>query len=357
MDPAQSCEFDFKSSAFTNKLLFKNCSNVLTGPVESKKFFGTTTHSSTIVSWHYIVQLGAVNTTIEVIVDSVSNIRSQWSISIRAVFAFFYNVFLMERTVKNCSTAGAPLHGELQFYHPNVGRFMTSGIVKAGSRIGDELKISRDSTRSYLIQGGIDLTLSIHELAQEDVQQPIQPTVPLPDSQLLDHFAVLLESEKFTDVTIIVGKKEFLAHKAILAARSPIFAAMFEHEMQESKENRVTIEDVKPRVFQEVLRFIYTGIVKELDQLANELLAVADKYALDKLRTLCEEQLGSTLSVETVTRTLYLADLHHAEQLKQQAVQFISLNIKAIPAADWQSIIATNPALAAQMFAQMARLN
>ncbi|KAL9706264.1 hypothetical protein quinque_009782 [Culex quinquefasciatus] len=270
MDPAQSCEFDFKSSAFTNKLLFKNCSSVLTGPVESKKFFGTTTHSSTIVSWHYIVQLGAVNTTIE---------------------------------------------------------------------------------------GGIDLTLSIHELAQEDVQQPIQPTVPLPDSQLLDHFAVLLESEKFTDVTIIVGKKEFLAHKAILAARSPIFAAMFEHEMQESKENRVTIEDVKPRVFQEVLRFIYTGIVKELDQLANELLAVADKYALDKLRTLCEEQLGSTLSVETVTRTLYLADLHHAEQLKQQAVQFISLNIKAIPAADWQSIIATNPALAAQMFAQMARLN
>lgn len=326
MDPAQSCEFDFKSSAFTNKLLFKNCSSVLTGPVESKKFFGTTTHSSTIVSWHYIVQLGAVNTTIEVIVDSVSNIKSQ-------------------------------LHGELQFYHPNVGRYMTSGIIKAGSRIGDELKISRDSTRSYLIQGGIDLTLSIHELAQEDVQQPIQPTVPLPDSQLLDHFAVLLESEKFTDVTIIVGKKEFLAHKAILAARSPIFAAMFEHEMQESKENRVTIEDVKPRVFQEVLRFIYTGIVKELDQLANELLAVADKYALDKLRTLCEEQLGSTLSVETVTRTLYLADLHHAEQLKQQAVQFISLNIKAIPAADWQSIIATNPALAAQMFAQMARLN
>ncbi|EDS35645.1 pyrokinin receptor [Culex quinquefasciatus] len=36
-------------------------------------------------------------------------VASQWSTFIRAVFAFFYNVFLMERTVKNCSTAGAPL--------------------------------------------------------------------------------------------------------------------------------------------------------------------------------------------------------------------------------------------------------
>ena len=31
------------------------------------------------------------------------------------------------------------------------------------------------------------------------------------------------------------------AHKAILAARSPVFAAMFEHEMEERKHNRVEV--------------------------------------------------------------------------------------------------------------------
>ncbi len=37
----------------------------------------------------------------------------------------------------------------------------------------------------------------------------------------------------FSDVTLSVGDTEFKAHKAILAARSPVFSAMFEHAMEE----------------------------------------------------------------------------------------------------------------------------
>ncbi len=44
---------------------------------------------------------------------------------------------------------------------------------------------------------------------------------------------LLFPQGTFSDVTLSVGATEFKAHKAILAARSPVFAAMFEHSMEE----------------------------------------------------------------------------------------------------------------------------
>ncbi len=57
------------------------------------------------------------------------------------------------------------------------------------------------------------------------------------------------------------------------------FNAMFEHEMEESKKNRVEINDVDPEVFKEMMRFIYTGKAPNLEKMADNLLAAADKCA------------------------------------------------------------------------------
>lgn len=52
---------------------------------------------------------------------------------------------------------------------------------------------------------------------------------------------------------------------------------MFEHEMEERKLNRVAITDVDHEVLKEMLRFIYTGKAPNLDKMADDLLAAADK--------------------------------------------------------------------------------
>lgn len=52
---------------------------------------------------------------------------------------------------------------------------------------------------------------------------------------------------------------------------------MFEHEMEERKQNRVEILDVDHEVMREMLRFIYTGKAPNLDKMADDLLAAADK--------------------------------------------------------------------------------
>lgn len=47
--------------------------------------------------------------------------------------------------------------------------------------------------------------------------------------------------------------------------------------MEERKQNRVTISDVDHDVLKEMLRFIYTGKAPNLEKMADDLLAAADK--------------------------------------------------------------------------------
>ena len=62
----------------------------------------------------------------------------------------------------------------------------------------------------------------------------------------------------------------------LIPARSPVFNAMFEHDLEERKQGRVEIKDIDHEVLREMLRFIYTGKAPNLDKMADDLLAAAD---------------------------------------------------------------------------------
>ena len=51
--------------------------------------------------------------------------------------------------------------------------------------------------------------------------------------------------------------------------------------MEERKQNRVAITDVDHEVLKEMLRFIYTGKAPNLEKMADDLLAAADKVRFD----------------------------------------------------------------------------
>ena len=141
----------------------------------------------------------------------------------------------------------------------------------------------------------------------------------VPDCKLSDDLGSLFENSQFADVQLYCGGREFQCHKAILAARSQVFQAMFSHDMEEKKNCRVEVKDVEPEVMAELLRFIYTGkTAANLESMAADLLAAADKYALERLKVMCEEALCNGLTVENVCDVLKIADLHSAEQLKAQ---------------------------------------
>lgn len=173
----------------------------------------------------------------------------------------------------------------------------------------------------------------------------------VPECTLSDDFAKMFDEQHFSDVMLCVNKKEFYAHKAVLMARSPVFKAMFEHNLEENKQSRVDITDMEPEVLREMLRYIYTGKAPYLDKLDADLLAAADKYDIERLKIMCEESLCANLSVETAADVLMLADMHNAHQLKANAIEFINTHATDImETMGWKNMIQKQPHLIAEAF-------
>jgi hypothetical protein len=112
--------------------------------------------------------------------------------------------------------------------------------------------------------------------------------------QLCDRLAkeqfwnAIKNQQNLADVEVIVKDKTFPAHKAILAARSQVFADKFKM-VQPGKDGRyqIRIDGVEPSTVENFLYFVYTGEPK--GTLANEeLLKLANKYGLTNLLYLCQ---------------------------------------------------------------------
>ncbi|XP_060589968.1 speckle-type POZ protein B-like [Ruditapes philippinarum] len=182
--------------------------------------------------------------------------------------------------------------------------------------------------------------------------------VKVPECRLSEDMGSLYERTSFSDVTLCVGGREFQAHKAILAGTNKVkwfLKAIFGTEMEEKKQNRVDIADVDQDVMREMLRFIYTGKAPNLEKMADDLLAAADKYALDRLKVMCEEALCSSLTIENVCEILVLADLHSADQLKTHAIDFINSHATDVMETQgWKTLIMSHPHLIADAFRALA---
>ncbi|CAF0994194.1 unnamed protein product [Adineta steineri] len=179
----------------------------------------------------------------------------------------------------------------------------------------------------------------------------------IPECRLSDDFLVLLDNPVYSDVTLVCGQKEFPVHKALLSARSRVFQAMFEHKMLENERSRVEIEDIDGDIMLEILRFIYTGKTHNIDKLADALLPAADKYCLDRLKVQCEETLCTIIDKDNVADTLILADLHSAQQLRQQAIDFINTHPQdVLDTIGFKTMISTHPHLLADVYRAMASL-
>jgi hypothetical protein len=101
-------------------------------------------------------------------------------------------------------------------------------------------------------------------------------------------WAALKNQQNLADVEFVVKDKTFPAHKAILAARSQMFADEFE-EVQAGigVRHQIRIDDVELSTVENFLHFIYTG--EPMGTLADEeLLKLADHYQLKTLSSLCK---------------------------------------------------------------------
>ena len=164
-----------------------------------------------------------------------------------------------------------------------------------------------------------------------------------------DFLINMYDTKKFSDVTFILKDEKLEAHKCVLASCSTVFDAMFSNDMQET--NEVKIDDVSEDVFIEMLRFTYTGKVENPDVVALDLISVADKYDLKNLKNFSQQEMLKNLNVETAAKYLVLADLHSANLLKEEAIEYIARNSAAVTKTDgWKQMVKSYPNLIAEIF-------
>lgn len=131
-------------------------------------------------------------------------------------------------------------------------------------------------------------------------------------------------------------------HVVILASRSPVFSAMFQHQMSEMKTGQVDIVDIQPEIFKQFLYFIYSGQIGMPlnEENAKSLYEVADKYCIEDLKTKCVDFLTHCVDLNNAIDFAIWADLLSVENLKETAVKKIVEHGQVICEMDaWEELM------------------
>lgn len=168
----------------------------------------------------------------------------------------------------------------------------------------------------------------------------------------------LLQSGQYSDVTLNVKGKEFRCHKNILAAHSPVFAAMLEHDTKEKATGVVNIDDYDPETFADFLHFMYSGSSQYLNsENVIDLYIVADKYQVTELSKASTMYMIKNMSLETFCDVMALSLRYHDKELSEVATKFFLENsIYIAKTAKWLTFMKENVVAGNDLFLKVLEL-
>ncbi|XP_074559677.1 BTB/POZ domain-containing protein At1g55760-like [Curcuma longa] len=128
-----------------------------------------------------------------------------------------------------------------------------------------------------------------------------------------------------TDITVNAADGGSIsAHRAILAARSPVFRSMFSHNLREKELSAVNISDMSLEACRAFLHYIYGNFQPE-EFLSHRiaLLHAADKYDVSELKEACHDSLLEDMDASNVLERLQAADLYCLPRLKSACMRYL----------------------------------
>lgn len=126
-----------------------------------------------------------------------------------------------------------------------------------------------------------------------------------------------------TDTTLVTEhSQEIHAHRCILA-RSPVFHAMFQNDMKEKQTGEVYINDISYEVLKEMVFFMYSDRVNDLDTIAGDLMLAADYYDLPDLKMMCLKSLEAHVTFINFAQSLFISERFGIDSLREAVLRFI----------------------------------
>jgi speckle-type POZ protein len=174
---------------------------------------------------------------------------------------------------------------------------------------------------SYVSNGVVSILFAVVVMSDN--------SIPVPPPDIGKHLGTLLDTMDGADVSFTIDGETFHAHRAVLAARSPVFRAKLYESTSDGATLSITLHKISPKTFRMMLAFIYTDALTEDDEsvpatVFHNLLVAADHYALDRLKHLCAQKLLDDVALDTVLTTLTCAEIYSCPELKNKCLDFIA---------------------------------
>lgn len=144
---------------------------------------------------------------------------------------------------------------------------------------------------------------------------------------LQDGLKDLLKENKFVDCVLKVGDRSLPCHRLIMAACSPYFREIyFSEDGSEKKDSskEVVIEDVDPAVMDVVVNYLYSAEIEITDENVQDVFAVANRFQIPSVFTVCVNYLQNKLSVGSCLAIFRMGLVLNCPRLAISARDFIA---------------------------------
>lgn len=129
--------------------------------------------------------------------------------------------------------------------------------------------------------------------------------------------------------------------RAILAASSDYFKAMFESDFADSKNKDHIVTGMNGATLQRFIGGIYSGYIELDDDCAHDIITVANFLRFPHIEKKCVEYLENTLSCENCVSHYKLADRISCTNLAATSVRMICKSFRQISSAQLLQMNAT----------------
>ncbi|KAJ8982131.1 hypothetical protein NQ317_002858 [Molorchus minor] len=144
------------------------------------------------------------------------------------------------------------------------------------------------------------------------------------ENKILVGLNTLRKKEQLLDITLVVEGNIFKAHRAVLAACSDYFRAMFTDNMLEAKQSEICLNGITARGFQQVLEYAYTSrIFLSLDNVQDILQTASHIQVIPVVRA-CSNYLEAQIDVDNCVDMVTIAETYSLNQLQNTVYRFMS---------------------------------
>ena len=238
------------------------------------------------------------------------------------------------------------------------------------SAIGSKVWFSHVNSHSYegIVTNESETTITLAEDFKmfKEISSKTQPlSIKLQDivnlvvvespKGVTDDMTNFLTSGNYSDIQLKCKDQTFNCHRVLLAGKSPVFDAMLHIDMEEASSGCIEIRNMKPRILNAVLEFIYSNKIetkklRDDPDFAGDLLAAAEMYDMPRLKQICEDELCDILAVNNVLLLLEAGDTHRATKLKEKALKMIAEKFRdVVKLENWSDFVETYPKLTVEI--------